>query len=207
MFAIFKALKYSAVDVLRALSFETNYMFKQFFYIAIVSFLLVQSKKSFAEDTNPPADTPVVYTVDMEKVLSESISGKAARSNVESEFKKRSIKLEGLKAELGNLKKAYDSQADVLSEDALYDKSKELMKKEREIALAYKDEQAEMARKNSSEVGKVIEEARKIVSELAKEKSAKFVVEKDRRFVLYSSPDFDLTQQVIKKLDEKKYDL
>ena len=143
-------------------------------FLILISLILLLAPSAYSEESAG------VYLVDLERVLKESIAGKAAQSNVEIEVKKRGKRLEGLKLEFENSKKAYTKQASVLSEEALYEKRKELAEKEREVARAFKDEQGEIARKNNAEVGKVVKEARKIAAEIAREKGVQFVVEKDK---------------------------
>ena len=149
-------------------------------------------------------DSQEVYLVDMERVLQESIAGKAAKNNFEADAKKRTQKIETMKAEFETMRKSYEKQASLLSEAAALEKRQALAKKEREIAIAMREEQAALAKKNNTEVTRVAKEARKIIAAMAKDKKIKFVVERNKRFVLFANPDYDLTDEVIEELDDAK---
>lgn len=148
-----------------------------------------------------------IYVVDMQRVINESVIGKAARSNLESDAKKGQGKLEKLKQEVMGLRQSLEKQGSLLSSEAMQGKAESLGKKERELGRALQDQREELARKNNQEIKKVVDEIDKVVRELAKKKGYRFIIERDQQFVVYAEKDLDLTDEVISILDDKKVGL
>ena len=150
------------------------------------------------------AEEGAIYVVDIQRVISESVAGKAARNNIEAEIKKAEAKLALMKSEFDKAREEFSKQASLLSAEALQEKKEGLQKRETALQRAAQDQREELMRKNGAELNKVVEQVQKIVDELAKSGNYPVVIEKDPRFVVYAGSRFDLTEQVVKALDTKK---
>lgn len=148
-----------------------------------------------------------VAVVDVQKVVNDSIIGKAARSNMETQIQKAKVKLGNLQAELEKGKADLQKQAGILSGSALEERKESLGKKQLEAQRAYQDMQEQLAKTNDKEIRQVISEVQKVVDELAEDKGYTFIFEKDRQAVIYANPQLDITQDVVKILDKRKIDL
>jgi outer membrane protein len=148
-----------------------------------------------------------IFLVDMQRIINESILGKAARNNLEAEAKKRQASLGGAKAELDKMKTDLEKQASVLSAAALDERRAALEKKAREFERAVHDQREELSRKNGAEIEKLVKQINSVVRELAEKGNYKFVMEKDARVVLYADSSLDITDQVLKILDSRKVGL
>lgn len=142
--------------------------------------------------------------VDIQRVVNESILGKAARKNLEAQVTNETARLETLKQEMIKLQDNLKKQASVLSGAALQAKQDELRRKERELQSSYQDKQRELARKNEEEIGSVVQQVDKIVKRLADKERYRFVLERDPRAIVYASDQVDITKKVIEILDEEK---
>jgi outer membrane protein len=142
--------------------------------------------------------------VDTQWVLSQSIVGKAARSNLEGRVKKAQAGLGQRKADFDKERMALEKQAKILSGAALESKKEVLSKKQVELQRAYQDAQEELSKANEQEIAKVVSEIQDAVKEVAKERNLTFVFEKDRQAVLYASDRIDISGDVVKILDKKK---
>lgn len=145
-----------------------------------------------------------VFVVDVQKVLSASLVGKAARSNIESEVKKAETRLAAQKQEVERLKSDLSKQQGVLSKEALEQKTESLKRKQRDLELGMADEQDKLKRKNAEEIEKVLAEIRKVLAKLAADRKYPVIIEKDPRLVVYVSPNLDLTDRVVAALDQEK---
>ena len=172
-------------------------MFRNVFIATCLSFIVASSSVS-AE--NPEG----VFVVDVQKVLSASLMGKAARSNMEVEVKKSETRLAAQKQEFERLRADFAKQQAVLSKEAQEQKGESLKKKQRELELGLADEQDKLRRKNGDEIEKVLVEIRKILAQMANDKKYPVIIEKDPRLVVYVSPNLDLTEKVVAALDEQK---
>jgi outer membrane protein len=145
-----------------------------------------------------------VYVVDMQRVISESIIGKAAKADMEAELKKREGSLTKTQNDLKAMKADIDKQASVLSKDAMKAKQEALMAKDREFQRSFQENREALGKKNNEAIGAIIKDIDAIIKDLSKENSYKIVLEKDQRFVLYIDDSYDLTDKVIKALNDKK---
>lgn len=145
-----------------------------------------------------------IALVDTQLVLTQSIVGKAARSNLEGRVKKAQAKIAQSKAEFDKQRGELEKQAAILSGAALEAKKEALGKKQLDLQRQYQDTQEALAKTNEQELIKVIKEIQSVVNELAKERGFTFVFEKDRQTVLYSSDRIDISSEVVKILDKKK---
>ncbi len=145
--------------------------------------------------------------VDVQRVVNDSIAGKAAKSNLEGQISKAKLKLAGLKSEFEKQKSELEKQSAILSGAALEQRKEALGKKQVEFQRAYQDMQQELAKANDKEIGKVIKQVNEVVQDLADKRGYAFVFEKDRQSVLFASGRIDITEEVISALDKKKVDL
>lgn len=150
------------------------------------------------------ASAESIALVDTQRILNDSIVGKAARSNLEGRIKKAQAKLTQMKSDFDKQRTELEKQASILSGSALESKKEALSKKQVELQRAYQDTQEQLAKGNEQELSKVVKEIRSVVDELAKERKFTFVFEKDRQTVLYASDRIDISAEVVKILDKKK---
>jgi outer membrane protein len=150
------------------------------------------------------ASAETIALVDTQRILNDSIVGKAARNNLEGRIKKAQAKLAQMKTDFDKDRAALEKQASILSGSALEAKKEVLSKKQVELQRVYQDTQEELAKANEQELSKVVKEIRSVVDELAKEQNFTFVFEKDRQTVLYASDRIDISAEVVKILDKKK---
>lgn len=167
----------------------------------ICTFILLVGITQFAFEAR--AADPV-YFVDIQKVISDSISGKAAKSDLDAEVKKREGQLGKLQNDLKVMKEELDKQSSVLSKEALQTKQQAFIQKDKEFQSAYQESRESLGKKNNEALSKIVKQIDEIVASLAKDKGYKIVIEKDPRFVIYSNEDFDLSETITKMLDAKK---
>lgn len=145
--------------------------------------------------------------VDVQRVVNDSIAGKAAKSNLEGQINKAKLKLAGLKSEFEKQKSELEKQSTILSGAALEQRKEALGKKQVDFQRAYQDMQQELAKANDKEIGKVIKQVNEVVNELADKRGYVFVFERDRQSVLFASGRLDITEEIISALDKRKVDL
>lgn len=145
-----------------------------------------------------------VAVVDVQRVVNESIIGKAAKKNVEIVVSESKVKISALQSDLQRQTSELDKQVSILSKAALEERREALAKQQRELQRKYQDLQEEIARRNNDELSKVVKQITEAIEELAKERGYIAVFEKDKRVVVYTSPRLDVTDTLIKSLDSKK---
>lgn len=150
------------------------------------------------------ASAQSIAIVDTQRVINDSISGKAARNNLEAEIKKGQAKLAQLKGDFEKQRGDVEKQSGILSGAALEQKREALAKKQVELQRAYQDIQEQLARDNEREIGRVVQQVKAVVEKLAAERKYDFVFERDRQAVIFHSEGIDITSEVVQLLDKQK---
>ena len=163
----------------------------------VLSVITLEARMSFAEVASP------ILVVDMNKVFSDSIAGKAAVANFEQEKKKRSQVIGKMEEDLRKLDEAIQKQSSILSPAAISDKRDQFEKKRVEFARSAQDAQTELMKYQQAEFGKVLKQVDDILQALASEKKSRFVLDYDKRVVLFAKENIDMTEELIETLDEK----
>jgi outer membrane protein len=175
------------------------------YYLQIITLLGAFSLSSLLPISARAVDKDSeVAVVDVQRVINESIIGRAARKNVEILVSESKVRLASLKASLETQALELKKQGAVLSKSAMDEKASALEKQQLDLQRKYQDLQEEIARRNSEELSKVVCEVATTVEELAEAHRYVAVFENDRRVVVYHSPRLDITNQVIEILDKKK---
>jgi len=169
----------------------------------LFAFAIVGIGSLFASVNANAEEHDALYLVDMQRIISESALGKAAKTSLEGEAKKRQAGLAAQKAELDKLKGELETQASVLSASATEEKRATLEKKAREFERTVQDQREELGRKQSAAIEKIVQQANQAINDLATKGKYKLILEKDSRVVLYSEPSLDITGEVLKAIDSK----
>lgn len=150
------------------------------------------------------AQAQKIVIIDTQRVITESIIGKAAKNNLEVEIKKGQAKVAALKADFERQRSDLEKQSAILSGSALESRREELERKQVEFQRVFQDIQEKLTRSNDAEISKVVSQINELVKALAQEKEYQFVFERDRKSVLFSSERIDITDEVVKSLDKKR---
>jgi len=179
---------------------------KSLCFIALTLFL---GRPDLWAETSAPGvlSAKPVYVVDVQQVLEQSILGRAARSDLESEARKSEGKLERAKLDVREFEQSLTKQEGLLSGSALEQKREELGKRGRDYQRLLHDTREELERRNAAQIKKLVAEIREIVAALGAEKKIELVIERDPRSVLYVDTRYDLTKAVVAELDKKKLKL
>ena len=172
-------------------------MKRAFCVFVLSTALFFVSTPLWSEENSP------VLVVDMNRVFRDSIAGKAAIANYEEERKKRGQVLMKIEADLKKLDEAISKQGAILSATAIAEKREQFEKKRLEGARAAQDAQRELAKYQQGEFGKVLKQVDDIVEQLAEKKKGRFVLDYDKRVVLFAHERLDLTNDLLEALDER----
>ena len=165
-----------------------------FMYKTLFSLLLL---------TLPALAAAEVYVVDVQKVLSESSPGKKAKASLEKKFKASKDDLEAQKKSLIQMQQDAKKQSSLLSEEALQKKIISIREKEQQVGAKLQKYRADFAKENNDKLGKIMKAIQDVTADIAKENNYSLVIEKSQVSVLYAEGKFDLTDEVIKKVNSK----
>ncbi|WP_413578264.1 OmpH family outer membrane protein [Bdellovibrio sp. HCB290] len=141
--------------------------------------------------------------VDMQKAIQATSAGKKAKAELEAEFNKKKKDLEKKEADLKKMGEDLEKKKSVLSEEALGKKQAEFQ----EEMIKYRDivgkSQMDIQKKERELTAPILTKMRTVIGKLAKDKGYTLVLENNQG-VLYSTPESDLTEDVIKAYEKEK---
>ena len=151
----------------------------------------------------PAFVTAEVYVVDIQKVLAESSPGKKAKASLEKKFKASKDELEAQKNSLIKMQQDAKKQSSLLSEEALQKKIISIREQEQKVGAKLQKYRADFAKENNDKLSKIMKAIQDVTANIAKENNYPLIIEKSQVSVLYAEGKFDLTDEVIKKVNAK----
>jgi len=148
------------------------------------------------------ADTVKFGSIDVQKVLNESETGKKAKSELEGLIKSKQLTIDEKGKAIEKLKADIEKQASVLSADARKNKEEELEKSVREYQRLVQDSQAEIKKKEAELTETILKDVKDLVEKTGEAEGYALILEKG--MILYSNKGIDITDTILKKYDESK---
>ena len=162
-----------------------------------VSLLIFAASKVVAAET-----VGKIGIVDLSRAVNESEQGKKAKGELEAVVKKKQEALDEKGTALEKLKTEIEKQGSVMSVEARKKKEDDLERFTREYQRALTDSQTEVRQKESELTGNIVKELRRIINDVAKDEKYDLVLDNNPALVAYVNKGIDITDEVIKKLDE-----
>lgn len=141
--------------------------------------------------------------VDMQRVLNEVEDGARAKERLKKEFNEKQAQLDKKQEELKKKKDEYDKQSLVLKEDARRQKQQELQQDFIELQQLYAKLQKELSENELGLTKEIFDKAQAIVAEIAQKEGFTLILDKAEGRILFALPSMDLTNEVIRKYNEK----
>ncbi|RMG40853.1 MAG: OmpH family outer membrane protein [Candidatus Dadabacteria bacterium] len=145
-----------------------------------------------------------LYVVDMQKVIDNSIAGKALRSEAKKKLDAFKKEFSRKQAELAGLRKTILKQSSLMSEEARAEKVRDFRRRERELADQIKEKRDAIIKQNSAKLKKLVSHIDDVIKELAVKNNYALILEKDGRLILHVNNKYDLTDKVLKILNTRK---
>jgi outer membrane protein len=165
-----------------------------------VSLLIFAASEVVAEET--VGKVGKIGIVDLSRAVNESEQGKKAKAELEIVVKKKQEALDEKGKALEKLKAEIEKQGSVMSAEARKNKEDDLDRLTREYQRGLTDSQTEVRKKESELTGNIVKELRRIINDVANEEKYDLVLDNNPALVAYVNKGIDITDEVIKKLDE-----
>lgn len=150
----------------------------------------------------PPAGQRIGY-IDLARVLARSAAGVAAREQLEREKAAMQKEMDGKRVELDKLRDELEKKGPLMTADARRDREEAMERKRRDATRLADDFQRELGRKEQQLAQKVMQDISGVIERVGKQKGYYLVVERGRAGVLFSAPEADLTDDIIKMYDQE----
>ena len=145
-----------------------------------------------------------VGVVDVRKAIGDSKEGKAASTKLESKYNNLKKSLDAKQAELTKKDEDLRKQASTLSQDALEKRSQALMAEVASFRDQAQKSTEEMQKAFDDAMAPISKKAEKITAEIARSRGFSMVIDAAAGGVLFVDPSFNITDEVIKRMDSSK---
>jgi outer membrane protein len=153
-------------------------------------------------DAGAQAPSRIGY-IDLARVLARSAAGVAAREQLEREKATMQKEMDGKRVELDKLRDELEKKGSLMTADARRDREEAMERKRRDATRLADDFQRELGRKEQVLAQKVLQDITGVIERVGKQKGYYLVLERRGAGVLFSAPEADLTDEIIKVYDQE----
>jgi outer membrane protein len=168
--------------------------------LLVATLLTLGSAASEVHAADPPPAINVII-VDQARVLHDSKVGKAILAQLQQRDASYQQSISKQEQELAAAQQDLQKQQSILAQDAFAAKVKEFEGRYTEARRKAQESQRELVDGENDARAKVLDAVRQILEDMVREHSANLVL--DRGNVLIFDTRFEVTDEVIKRLDEK----
>ncbi len=156
-----------------------------------------------AAGQTPTGQSVKMGVIDVEKILTESASGKVVIATLEQFQKQKASELEAQKARYTELRGRFTEGRLSLAEDKLAEMQKQLEDLETELRRSTEDAQREFQKKQETAFGEVERKVMPIIAQVGEELGYTMIFNKFQSGLVYADDSLDITGEVIKRFDSQ----
>ena len=138
--------------------------------------------------------------VNLERILRDSTSAKAAQTKLEKEFATREKEIQNLAAQLKSASEKFEREAPTLAEAQRTTRQRQLIDQDREFQRKQREFQEDLNLRKNEELQGVLERANRVIRQIAESDKYDLIVQE----AVYINPKHDITDKVIGGLNGAK---
>jgi outer membrane protein len=165
-------------------------------YGRLILFFLMAA---FAVGTSAQTEARVGY-VNLERILRDAAPAVRAQKKLEQEFAKRDQELGKMADQLKRLQEGLEKNSVTMSESERAKREREFADMNREFQRRQREAREDFNQRRNEELSGVIERANRAVKQIAEAEKFDVILQE----VVWASPRIDITDKVIKALDDSK---
>lgn len=142
--------------------------------------------------------------VDIQKALNFCEAGKEAKKLITAEVEKMQKNFAGKQKELEKIKEDLEKRGAVLSESVRKERERDYQAKLVALQRLQRDYEEDLRRRDRELTDRILKTMEEIVKKMGEEGKYTIILEKNQPTILYISPVLDLTEEVIKRIDQKQ---
>jgi outer membrane protein len=154
-----------------------------------------------AADTK--SDIKIGY-VDLQKAITETSTGKAARKELEKEYNAKKDELQKKEANIKKMQEDLEKKKAVLTDEVRQAKAAELQGEMMKFQQLYQQSQISMQKKEQELTKPVLEKLQGVLEKIAKDGGYTVILEKSEQSVLWAKKELDVTDELVKKFEATK---
>ena len=174
-------------------------MFTRFRFVIIASLLVSLSFAPLFTGTVLAAEMKIGL-MNLQKVLAESTSGKAAREKIEAKQKELQERLQAEEDELKELQDEIEKKSSAWSEDTKKEKALEFQKKRRELKAKSEDARFELKSLQETELEPILKSLEAVVQKYGAANGYTLIMEM-RAGLPYYDPSIDISDKLVVELN------
>lgn len=138
--------------------------------------------------------------VNLERILRDSNSAKAAQTKLEQEFSRREKEVQGLAAQLKTASEKFEREAPTLPEAQRTTRQRQLVEQDRDFQRKQREFQEDLNMRKNEELQSVLERANRVIRQVAEAEKFDLVIQE----AVYINPKHDITEKVLSGLNGSK---
>jgi outer membrane protein len=148
------------------------------------------------------AETKIGY-VDLQKALTLTDEGKAAKDRLKRDFDVKQKKLDAAQEDLKKERDTYDKQNQLWTEDKRREKQMDLERKIQEATKMWQEMQRDLSEAEQKETGSIFQKMEVIIHDIAESEGFTHVFDRGRGGLIYAPESMDLTAELVRKYNER----
>ena len=140
--------------------------------------------------------------VNQDRIMRESTVAQRAQKKIEAEFAKRDQELSKMAEQLKKMQEALERNAMTMSESERGRREREFNDTNREFQRRQREFREDLGTRRNEELSGIINRANQVIRQIAEADKLDAVFQDGQ--VIWSSPRIDITERVIKALDDPK---
>ncbi len=150
------------------------------------------------------AEAADIAVIDTQKIIAESKTSARAKGYLQKKMDAAQQRINKLESPLAQQQEELKSKKSVLSAEKFEEEEDKFKRAVREYRVEAQSIQEELDRENMTMRREIAQEVLKIAEQVAKDKGLDAVIAKN--FLVYSKDSIDITNEVLKKVDESMKD-
>jgi len=167
-------------------------------FISLISFLVA----AVIAGGNALGADQAIAVLDVQKVVAESEAGKAAQKEMSQKMKELQAKFKKEEDALVALQEEIEKKSSVWSSEVKEKKTREFQKRRRELQGKSEDARFELNKLKEDRLEPILKNLREVVEEIGKTNRYTVILD-DKAGVLYNDESVNITDTVVKALNEK----
>ena len=167
----------------------------RFLAVLVLAFLAVSSHSYAASESR-------IGTVDLQRAVTESMEGGAARAELLKRTEQLNAELKQLLAETEKLRGELEKEGDKLSQDERAEKQRLLQKKAREFQLRQAEAQEELKQMESAALKKIVARFGALLSKIGDDGDYAAILDRNSG-VYYAGKKTDVTPLLVQQADKE----
>lgn len=143
-----------------------------------------------------------IATVNMRKVIMSSEEARLAARDLQKEMEEGNKKLEKMTKELKSLQEEYQSKSSALSSSERSKRQGEITTKQQELQQYSQEFSTYLQQQDYLINQRIFGKVGRIVKDISEAKGYDLVLQENEVFVLYADESYDITDQVVEKVNE-----